>query len=582
MKHLTNLILLIGIVVMAANAQKNIKIDPYPKTKKVDTVDVYFETEVPDPYRWLEDDNSKETEEWVNAENEVTFGYLEQIPFREKIKNRLTKIWDYPKYSSPFKEGDNYFFFKNDGLQNQSVLYIMENLEAEPEVFLDPNKLSEDGTVALAGLSVSKDGKYFAYSIARSGSDWNEIFIIDVESRKNLGDNLKWVKFSGMSWKDDGFFYSRYDEPKEDDELSGKNEFHKIYYHKVGTEQSEDELIYKNDEQPLRNYYGGTTEDESYLIMSESESTSGNSVYFKKLDGSMKDFKQIAFGFDNEYNVLDNFGDKFLVQTNRNAPRWQLVMIDLNQPEKINWQVIIPEKKEVLGSVSLVGGRIITEYMKDATSVAYVYDYEGNYIEDLSLPGIGTLSGINGKKDENTAFYSFTSFTFPSTIYKYDVKNNKSEVYRKSEIDFDIKAYETKQVFYESIDGTKVPMFLVYKKGLKLDGNNPTYLYGYGGFNVSLTPGFSITRLVLIENGFVFAMANLRGGGEYGEEWHKAGTKLLKQNVFDDFIAAGEINNSVERSFDEDNRVEEAKVFIDFHGKGINQQYVLKYEYKYY
>ncbi|OQX80897.1 MAG: S9 family peptidase [Bacteroidetes bacterium 4484_249] len=542
MKHLTSLIILIAIAVMTTYAQKQKRIKPadYPETKKVDTVDVYFGTEVPDPYRWLEDDNSEETAEWVKAENEVTFGYLKQIPFREKIKERLTEIWDYPKYGSPFKEGDNYFFFKNNGLQNQSVIYIMKNLDAEPEVFLDPNMLSKDGTVALAGLSVSKDGKYFAYSIAKSGSDWNEIFVIDVKSRKNLGDNLKWVKFSGMSWKDDGFYYSRYDEPKEDDELSGKNEYHKIYYHKVGTKQSEDILIHKNDEQPLRNYYGGTTEDETYLIMSETESTSGNSIYYKKLDGSMEDFKQITFGFDNEYDVLDNIGDKFLVKTNRNAPKWQLVLIDLKNPEEKNWQVLIPEKEEVLQSVSLVGGRIITEYMKDATSVAYIYDYNGKYIEDLSLPGIGSLSGISGKKDENIAFYSFTSFTFPSTIYKYDVSKNKSEVYRKPEIDFDIDAYETKQVFYESKDGTKVPMFLVYKKGLELNGNNPTYLYGYGGFNISLTPGFSITKLVLIENGFVYAMANLRGGGEYGEDWHEAGTKLKKQNVFDDFISAGE------------------------------------------
>ena len=520
--------------------QKKIVPAPYPITNKVDTVDNYFGTAVADPYRWLEDDNSEETAEWVKAQNEVTFGYFDQIPFRSKVKERLEQIWDYPKYGTPFKEGENYFFFKNDGMQNQYVMYIQKGLDAEPEVFLDPNTFSEDGTVALAGLEFNKNGNLMAYSISKSGSDWSEIFVMEVETKKKLVDQVEWIKFSGISWKDDGFYYSGYDEPKEGDELKAKNEYHKVYYHKMGTPQSEDKLIHKNDDLPLRNYYAGTSEDESILILSESESTSGNALYAKKLDESQDDFTLIAEGFDNEYSMIDNFGDQLLIMTNEDAPKWQLVLVDINNPAKENWKVIIPEKEEVLQSVSLVGGKIVAEYMKDATSVAYLFDYEGNFLEDFSLPGIGSMSGIRGKKEDTEAFYSFTSFTFPSTIYKYDAVNNTSEVYRRTEIDFDVDAYETKQVFYESKDGTKIPMFLVHKKGLNLDGNNPVYLYGYGGFNVSLTPRFRITRLVLLENGFVCAVANLRGGGEYGEEWHEAGMKLNRQNVYDDFIAAAE------------------------------------------
>jgi len=550
MKRLFYLIMAIGFTGFIADAQNSKPVKPglvlsksqikYPEAKRVDQVDDYFGTKVADPYRWLEDDNSDETAEWVKAENKVTFGYLEKIPFRDKIKERLKKIWDYPKYGVPFKKGENYFYFKNDGLQNQSVLYIQKGLDGKPEVFLDPNKLSEDGTVALAGVSVSKDGKYFAYSIARSGSDWNEVFFMDVESKKKLKDHLKWVKFSGMSWKDDGVYYSRYDAPKEGDELSGKNEYHKVYYHKVGTSQNDDILIYENKKYPLRNYYAGTTEDESYLILTETESTSGNSLYVRKEDSDKKDFILIAKGFDYDYNVIDNIDNMLLVYTNYKAPRYKLVMIDPEKPDVKNWKDVIPEQKDVLQSVSLIGGKIVAEYMHDAASRAYIYKYDGKQIGELSLPGIGSMGGLSGKKDENTAFYSFTSFTFPSTIYKYDISKNKSEVYRKPEIDFDGTRYETKQVFYESKDGTKIPMFIIHKKGLKLNGSNPAYLYGYGGFNISLTPSFSLTRLILLENNFVVAIANLRGGGEYGEEWHKAGTKFRKQNVFDDFIAAAE------------------------------------------
>jgi prolyl oligopeptidase len=501
MKRLTYLFILIAFVVLTSCEQQQKKIipAPYPVTNKVDTVDTYFGTAVADPYRWLEDDNSEETAEWVKAENEVTFGYLDQIPFRTKVKERLEQIWDYPKYGTPFKEGENYFFFKNDGMQNQYVMYIQKGLDAEPEVFLDPNTFSEDGTVALSGREFNKNGDLMAYSISKSGSDWSEIFVMEVESKKKLEDHVEWIKFSGISWKDDGFYYSRYDEPIEGDELKAVNEYHKVYYHKIGTPQIEDKLIHKNDDLPLRNYYAGTSEDETILILSIWESSSGNALYAKKLDGNQDDFTLIAEGFDNEYNMIDNFGDQLLIMTNQDAPKKQLVLVDIANPAKENWKVIIPEKEEVLQSVSLVGGKIVAEYMKDATSVAYLYDYDGNFLENFSLPGIGSMSGIRGKKEDTEAFYSFTSFTFPSTIYKYDAVNNTSEVYRSSEIDFEVDAYETNQVFYESKDGTKVPMFLVYKKGLKLDGNNPVYLYGYGGFNVSLTPRFRITSLVLLE-----------------------------------------------------------------------------------
>lgn len=542
MKNFNVLLILIAIMAISGcqPKQKKIAADPYPVTQKVEQTDDYFGTTVADPYRWLEDDNSAETADWVAAQNKVTFSYLEKIPFRNKIKQRLEQIWDFPKYTAPFREGDNYYFFKNDGMQNQYVLYQQKGLDAEPELFLDPNTFSEDGTIALGDLQFNKDGKIVAYSISKSGSDWSEIYVMDVATKAKLVDHIEWVKFSGVSWKDDGFYYSAYDKPADGDALKAKNEFHKVYYHKLGTPQSEDKLIYKNDEFPLRNYSAGTTEDETILILSESEGTSGNALYVKKLDGTEKPFTLIAEGFEFEYYILENFGDNVLMMTNDNSPKWKLVMVDINNPAKENWKVIIPEKEEVLQSVSLIGGKMVATYMKDATSVAYIYDYEGNHVADFSLPGIGSLAGISGKKEDNIAFYTFTSFTFPSTIYKYDVAGNTSAIFRKPEIDFDVDAYETKQVFYTSKDGTKVPMFIVHKKGLKLNGENPTMLYGYGGFNVSLTPNFSITRLVLLENGFVYAMPNLRGGGEYGEEWHEAGTKMKKQNVFDDFIAAAE------------------------------------------
>jgi len=512
----------------------------YPITKKLAQVDNYFGVEVADPYRWLEDDNSPETAEWVKAQNEVTFAYLESIPFRGKIRERLAQIWNYPRYSAPFRAGKYYFFYKNDGMQNQSVLYIQEGLEGEPRVFLDPNTFSEDGTVALSGLSISHDDRYLAYTISRAGSDWGEAKVIEIETQTELDDHIKWIKFSGISWHGNGFYYSRYDEPKAGEAFSGKNEFHKVYYHKLGSSQSDDILVYQNTKYPLRNYGASVTEDERFLVIYETESTSGNALYVKDLRNPNSAFRQIAVGFEKDYWVIDNIGDKLLVLTNYGAPRKQLVLIDPENPQPSDWKTIIPEKNEVLESVSIIGGRIAANYMKDASSRAYLYDIDGVFIAEVNLPGIGTMSGFSAKKEDTIAFYSFTSFTFPSTIYKFDVGKNESVVFRTSEIDFDPSGYETKQVFYTSKDGTRVPMFITHKKGLKFNGKNPTLLYGYGGFNAAMTPAFSISRVIFLENGGVYALANIRGGGEYGEEWHKAGTKLKKQNVFDDFIAAAE------------------------------------------
>jgi prolyl oligopeptidase len=539
MKKALYLFIAIAFIFTIGCTEKKEKIQ-YPATKKVDQEDEYFGTKVKDPYRWLEDDNSEETAKWVTAENKITEAYLEKIPYREKIRERLTEVWNYPRYGVPFKESKYYLFYKNDGLQNQSVLYIQKGLDGEPRVLLDPNTLSEDGTIALAGTDVSHDGKYMAYKIARAGSDWNEIYVMDITTGDTLPDHLEWVKFSGMSWKDHGFFYSRYDKPKEGEELSNKNEFHKVYYHKVGTPQEKDILIHENKDYPQRNYYVGTTEDERFLLLYEAESTSGNALYFKDLNKKHSDFITLVDNFDHDFGIIDNLGDKLLVLTNYNAPKKQLLLIDARHPEKENWVTLIPEKEEVLESVSLIGHYIVVEYMKDANNKAHVYHRNGKYDKEIQLPTLGTLAGFHSEKGNPIAFYGFTSFTFPSTIYKYDIRTNESTVYKQPEIDFNTDEYETKQVFYESKDGTRVPMFIVYKKGIELDGNNPTLLYGYGGFDISITPSFRVNRLIFLENGGIYAIANIRGGGEYGKDWHEAGIKKQKQNVFDDFFAAAE------------------------------------------
>ncbi|NOU47876.1 MAG: S9 family peptidase [Bacteroidales bacterium] len=512
----------------------------YPETTKGNVTDSYFETVVADPYRWLEDDNSVETAGWVAAQNNITNAYLNEIDFRPALKSRLEKIWNYPKLGVPFKKGDNYFFFKNDGMQNQSVLYMRKSLDAEPVMLLDPNNLSADGTIALGGMSVSKDAKYLGYSISRGGSDWNEICVMEIESRTMLKDSVHWVKFSGISWFKNGFFYSAYDAPAEGQALSGSNQFHKVFYHSLGTNQSEDKLIFEDKENPLRNFYAYLTEDEEYLMVSESESTSGNALYVKKTSEMDKPFQKIAAGFEFEYNVVDHLNDEFLIVTTDHAPLKKLVLVDPQNPSGENWKTILAETDKVLESVSLVGDRIYAEYLADANTKASFFDYQGNLIQELHLPTLGTVAGFSGEKGENVAFYGFTSFTFPTTIYKYDLSTNKSTVYSASGVDFNPENFVTEQLFYTSKDGVEIPMFLVYKKGLVRDGNNPLLLYGYGGFNVSLTPAFSISRIPFIEQGGIYVSVNLRGGGEYGEAWHQSGTKLKKQNVFDDFISAAE------------------------------------------
>lgn len=528
-----------ALILFAAACNQHVKID-YPITQKGEQTDEYFGNDVADPYRWLENDTSAETGEWVKAQNEVTFSYLATIPFRNALQERLTKIWDYPKFGVPFKKAGNYFYFKNDGMQNQSVLYVQNGLDGDARVLLDPNKLAEDGTSALASLSVSNDGKYLGYCIAKAGSDWNDIYVLEVETGKVLEDHIEWVKFSGISWKGDGFYYSCYDAPALGLALSNKNEFHKVFYHKLGNTRDKDIKVWEDTKNPLRNFYAQVTEDERFLVISESESTSGNRMYV--IDLNVKNAKPVQIGssFDFDYNVVDNVGDDLLVITNEGAPRRQLVKVNLSKPASSDWLTIIPQKEEVLESVNLIGGKIIVQYMKDACHHAYVYNMDGKMLEEVAIPGPGTLGGMSGDKNNSEAFYAFTSYIYPTTIFKYDVNKNTSEVFRKPEIDFKPEDFEIKQVFYRSKDSTSIPMFLVYKKGIRMNGNNPTLLYGYGGFNISLTPNFSISRLPFLQNGGIYVVANIRGGGEYGEEWHKAGTKMQKQNVFDDFIAAAE------------------------------------------
>lgn len=512
----------------------------YPVTAKSDQVDDYFGVKVSDPYRWLENDTAEDVKKWVTEENKVTFGYLEKIPFRNKIKERLTDIFNYPKYSNPFRAGEYYFFSKNDGLQNQSVIYYQKGLDGKPEVFLDPNTMSSDGTAAVSLLGFSKDKKYVAYAINQSGSDWQTIYVMEVATKKLMSDKLDWVKFSGASWKDNGFYYARYDAPPKGKEFSQKNEYHKIYYHRLGDTQDKDVLVYENKNKPLRYYGASVTEDERFLIIYVSEGTDGTEMYYKDLQSNQKDFGLLFAGFEDNYSVINNIGDKLLVQTDAGAPNQRVVLVDPKNPKKENWKDVIPEKPELLESAATGGGKLFVSYLKDVTTHVYQYSLEGNLEHEIALPALGSAFGFSGDKDDVLIFYTFTSFTYPPTIYKYDIASGKSDIWQKSDVKFNPDEYETKQVFYNSKDGTKVPMFLVYKKGIKLDGNNPTLLYGYGGFNISLTPSFSTSRLILLENGGVFAVANIRGGGEYGEKWHEAGKLLKKQNVFDDFIAAAE------------------------------------------
>ncbi|WP_207393437.1 prolyl oligopeptidase family serine peptidase [Duganella aceris] len=515
----------------------------YPVTRTVDQTDDYHGVKVADPYRWLEDANSAETGDWVQAQNKLTQSYLSQIPGRDAIRARLTKLWNYERFSVPFKEGGRYFYSRNDGLQNQAVLYTMKTLADVPRLLLDPNTLAADGTVALAGLAVSPNGKFLAYSTAASGSDWNEIKVRDIESGKDTTDLVKWVKFSNTAWLHDGsgFFYSRYDEPEEATKLAGVNYFQKLYFHKLGTPQSADALVYDRPDHKDWGFGAEVTEDGRFLIITGSQGTENkNRIFYKDLSNKNAKVVGLLEDFDAAYNFIGNDGPVFWFRTERNAPRGRIISIDTRKPAVLNWKQIVPEGGDTMVSASMVNNQLLVDYLSDAHSLVKVYDLKGKPLHDIELPGLGTAGGFSGKRSDGETFYSYTSFTAPTTIYRYDLKANKSSVYRQPNVDFDAGKFETRQQFFTSRDGTKVPMFIVAKKGLKLDGGNPTYLYGYGGFNISLTPTFSVANLAWLEMGGVYVMANLRGGGEYGESWHESGTKLQKQNVFDDFIGAAE------------------------------------------
>ncbi|MFV8322108.1 prolyl oligopeptidase family serine peptidase [Flavobacterium sp. LS2R12] len=509
----------------------------YPTTTKGETVDVYFDTKLPDPYRWLEDDKSAETGAWVKAQNEVTYGYLAQIPFRDALKARMEKLWNYEKIGAPFKEGNFTYYYKNNGLQNQSVLY-RKDAKGTETVFLDPNTFSKDGTTSLGGLDFSKDGSKVAYAISEGGSDWRKVIIMDAITQKIIEDTIVDVKFSGVSWKaNEGFYYSSYDKPK-GSELSAKTDQHKLYFHKLGTAQKDDKVIFGAD-QKRRYVGGGVTEDDRYLVITASNSTYGNELYIKDLTKPNSPIVTIVDNFKSDNNIIENEGGKLFIETDLNAPNKRIVTVDVNNPKPENWKDFIPETENVL-SPSTGGGYFFANYMKDAVSVVKQYDYSGKLVREIKLPGVGTAGGFGGKKKEKTLYYSFTNYITPGSTFSFEPQAGTSAVYQKPKVDFDSEKYESKQVFYTSKDGTKIPMIITHKKGLKLDGTNPTMLYGYGGFNVSLTPSFSIANAVWMENGGVYAVPNLRGGGEYGKKWHDAGTKMQKQNVFDDFIAAAE------------------------------------------
>ncbi len=517
----------------------------YPKTKKVDQVDEYFGHKVADPYRWLEDDvrESKDVQRWVDDQNKITFSYIEDLPYRDDIETRLTELWNYEKYGIPSKQGGRYYFSKNDGLQNQSVIYQMNSLGATPTVLMDPNKWSADGTVALGGLAFSDDGKYAAYGIQESGSDWRTWRIMEVDSGNILDDEIRWIKFGSVDWDADskGFYYSRYDAPKEGDAFQSLNKNQKVYYHKVGTPQSDDVLIHSEPDHPDWGFQVEVSEDGAYLILTVWKGTDDRyRVMYKKLSGPDEKMVSLIDNFEHDYTFIGNDGPLFYFQSDYQAPKKCILAIDINHPEQKNWKVIVPEAEEAIAGAGMVGDFIVISYLKDAKSEVKLFDPQGKLVREVKFPGIGTASGFSGKRSDDKTFYSFASFNRPPSIYEYDLKTGDSKLFRQSTVGFDPNDFVVKQVFFKSKDGTRVPMFLAYKKGLKLNGKNPTLLYGYGGFNISLTPSFSISRLQWMEMGGIFAMPNLRGGGEYGKAWHKAGTKTQKQNVFDDFIAAAQ------------------------------------------
>ena len=517
----------------------------YPVTKKVDQVDDYHGTRVADPYRWLEDDASAATAAWVDAENQVTFPYLDAIPFRKQLQARVKELNDYAKYSSPSHKGPYYFFFKNDGLQNQSVLYIQKGLDGTPQALLDPNSWSEDGTVRLGAFAPSADAKYAVYGISKSGSDWQQYKVLELATRKTLSDTIDWVKVSGVAWQADGFYYSRYPEPAKGHEKASINEDHRVYFHKVGTPQSQDRQIYQDAANPQRFHTVDTTDDERFALLTVSDrgkGKDGNALFARDLSRGQREFNPVIRDITNDsFGVVDNVADKLLVETNRSAPNGRVVLVDPRRPEESNWKTVLPERPEPLQSVTTAGGRIFATYLKDVTTRAYVYALDGTLENEIELPGPGTAGGFGGQKSDTFVFYTFNSLNVPPTIYRYDIATKKSTIFRQPEVPgYDPTAYETEATFYPSKDGTKIPIFLVHKKGIKKDGSNPTLLYAYGGFNIVQSPTFSAARLALLEQGFVYANANLRGGGEYGEQWHQQGMKLKKQNVFDDFIAAAD------------------------------------------
>jgi prolyl oligopeptidase len=517
----------------------NIKSQSYPSSKKGNTIDTYFGTEVPDPYRWLEDDEADDTKAWVIEQNKVTQNYLSQIPYRESIRQRLETLWDYEKYSAPFKEGRYTYFYKNNGLQSQSVLYRQLG-DNEPEVFLDPNTFSADGTTSLGGIDFSKDGSLAAYQVSAGGSDWRDVIVLNTADKQVIGDTMKDIKFSGIAWKgNDGFYYSTYAKPDAGSQLSGLTQYHQLYYHKLGTAQQDDQRIFGGSDTPRRYISGYLTEDERYLVITAATSTTGNELYLQDLSKPGSPIVNIIDNFDNQSHVLDNDGSKLYIFTNLNAPNYKVVTVDATNARPESWTDLIPETENVL-SASTGGGKIFAEYLKDATSLVMQYDRSGKLERNINLPGVGTAGGFSTKREEKETYYMFTSYTYPTTIFKYHIETGQSEIYKKSGVQFDPELYESKQVFYNSKDGTRIPMIITHKKGIVLNGKNPTLLYAYGGFGISLTPAFSLSNIILLEQGGVYAVPNIRGGGEYGENWHIAGTKLQKQNVFDDFIAAAE------------------------------------------
>jgi prolyl oligopeptidase len=536
-----SLIIVMGLLAFACSTKPERQtIGAYPQTKKVDTVDTYFGTQVKDPYRWLENDTTRETAGWVTAQNEVTFGYLKNIPFRDAIRARLGEMQNYERLSAPHREGEYFYYSRNSGLQNHNVQYRKKGLDGAEELFLDPNVFSADGTTALAGMSFTKDGSMVALQIQEGGSDWRKAVVLKTADKSRVEDTLKNLKFTGIAWRgNEGFYYSSYDKPK-GSELSAKTQYHKIYYHKLGTPQSSDELIFGGEKTPRRYAGAGLTEDERYLVITAAVSTTGNELYIKDLSNPKSTLVALVDNFDHNHGIIDNNGTTLLIQTDLNAPNNRIVRVDASNPSAGNWKDVVPESELAIRGVSTGGGHLFINYLKDATTLVKEFDYQGKPIRDISLPEIGTASGFGGRKSETTVYYTFTSFTTPPSIYAYDVNTGSSTLYASPKVDFDPAAYETKQVFYTSKYGTKVPMFIVHKKGLELNGKNPAWLYAYGGFGLSQTPGFSTSRIVWLENGGVFALPNLRGGGEYGEKWHDAGRLMNKQNVFDDFIAAGE------------------------------------------